>query len=268
MHYTIYETKNMLNGKIYVGLHKTTDLSDSYLGSGILVCNAIKKYGRHNFTKTVLFVFSTKDEMIAKEKEIVTEEFCTRDDTYNIAIGGQGGTLNNKGMATAYNTVTKSFEKVTTEKLRTTDTLKGMTYQHVTVRDKDGVVFNVTLDDPRYMSGELEFVCTGRLMSEEAKKSISEKAKSRLKIANHHSGITNVWHPDLGFAKFKGEELIQKLQAGWTKKHPSVGTVIINKDGKNTRVNPERIEEMLSQGWLRGSKFIARSRKESSSRAS
>jgi hypothetical protein len=39
----IYEIKNLVNGKIYVGAHATNDVNDMYTGSGTLIKKAIKK---------------------------------------------------------------------------------------------------------------------------------------------------------------------------------------------------------------------------------
>lgn len=91
MYYTIYQVKNLINSKIYIGKHQTEDLDDGYMGSGKHLKRAIKKYGIENFEKTVLFVYETEEEMNNKEKEIVTEDFCKRKDTYNICEGGKGG---------------------------------------------------------------------------------------------------------------------------------------------------------------------------------
>lgn len=91
MFYTIYKITNILNGKTYIGKHQTKDLNDEYMGSGININRAIKKYGVENFYKEILFVFDNENEMNDKEAEIVNEEFVLREDTYNICVGGQGG---------------------------------------------------------------------------------------------------------------------------------------------------------------------------------
>ena len=92
--YLIYKTTNQINGKIYVGKHKCNHLRCSYLGSGKHLRNAITKYGKENFTREILRVCQTEQEMNEFEREIVTEEFYSRDDTYNACLGGQDGNIN------------------------------------------------------------------------------------------------------------------------------------------------------------------------------
>lgn len=91
MQYTIYQTTNNIDGKIYVGSHKTKNLNDGYMGSGKILNQAIDKYGIENFTKDIFHVFDTSKEMYDKEAEIVDESFVQRSDTYNIRLGGSGG---------------------------------------------------------------------------------------------------------------------------------------------------------------------------------
>ena len=91
MLYTIYQITNNIDGKIYIGKHQTKNLDDGYMGSGKLLKRAIDKHGVENFRKEILFQFDNEADMNAKEAELVTEEFCSRDNTYNICPGGQGG---------------------------------------------------------------------------------------------------------------------------------------------------------------------------------
>lgn len=87
MLFTVYKTTNKINGKYYIGTHKTKNPNDNYLGSGVALKRAIQKYGEENFIKEVLFVFDNPDAMYAKEKEIVE----IGEHTYNLMEGGKGG---------------------------------------------------------------------------------------------------------------------------------------------------------------------------------
>jgi GIY-YIG catalytic domain len=91
MKYYLYEIKNNINSKIYVGVHKTKVEDDGYMGSGEVIKRAIKKHGVENFTKTILEYFDTQESMFAREKSIITDEFLGRDDVYNLRRGGYGG---------------------------------------------------------------------------------------------------------------------------------------------------------------------------------
>ena len=93
MFYTIYLTVNKINGKKYIGKHVTKDPQDSYLGSGIILSNAIKKYGKDNFEKHVLYIFESEVEMNLKESELITLDIVNSSEYYNCALGGKGGAI-------------------------------------------------------------------------------------------------------------------------------------------------------------------------------
>jgi len=85
---TVYKTTNTLNGRYYIGVHVTDDPNDGYLGSGKLIIQAIKKYGKDSFVKEVLYVFDNVDEALNKESELITEELIESRRCYNITDGG------------------------------------------------------------------------------------------------------------------------------------------------------------------------------------
>ena len=88
--YLLYQITNLINGKIYIGVHSTEDPDDDYMGSGRAIQYAIKKYGRVNFKKEILGFFESEEAMYLAEAKIVDIDFIKRRDTYNEVTGGRG----------------------------------------------------------------------------------------------------------------------------------------------------------------------------------
>lgn len=85
----IYKTTNSINGKIYIGKSKYND--PSYLGSGVILKQAIEKYGIESFTREVLEECS--DDSIDEREIYWIDHYKSfrREIGYNIAKGGTGG---------------------------------------------------------------------------------------------------------------------------------------------------------------------------------
>jgi len=85
----IYKITNLINGKIYVG--KDTKDRRSYYGSGIVIKQAIKKYGKKNFRKEILEKCSDYQILNEREKYWIEKLHAIRPSGYNICSGGEGG---------------------------------------------------------------------------------------------------------------------------------------------------------------------------------
>ena len=70
-YYYIYKITNLINGKIYIGQHTTSNLDDGYMGSGKIIIRAIKKYGVENFRKEIQGFYENEYELNYVERMLV-----------------------------------------------------------------------------------------------------------------------------------------------------------------------------------------------------
>lgn len=91
MRYLVYQTTNLINGKLYIGVHAAEKLDDGYLGSGTVMKRAIAAHGRDAFERKILAEVESAELMYAMEAQLVDEAFVARDDTYNMMVGGARG---------------------------------------------------------------------------------------------------------------------------------------------------------------------------------
>ena len=216
MFYTIYKITNQINGKFYIGSHKTNDLDDSYMGSGKYLIKAQEKHGIENFTKEILFVFDNPHDMYAKEAEIVNEDFISEQNTYNVKIGGFGG----------WDYINKTGKN-----------LYGMNGKTPNVKDNFERGRKTQIEkkkaDPNYAKQISEKISktqkeqyrNGRTPSFKGKTHTAEtKALIGSKNSTHQAGSKNsqfgtcwIWCKSLGNKKIKKEQLSEYLNQGWEK---------------------------------------------------
>ncbi len=169
--YYIYRITNNINGKTYIGQHKYKKLDDNYMGSGKILRQAQKKYGKKNFKKEILVFNISKREhidllertFIASERERVGIENC-----YNITDGGEGHS--------------GPFSEEHKKKL--SEINKGRTFseEHKKKLSESHIRKN-TWSKCKHLSEEakkkLSEINKGKIMSEEAKKKMSEAKKGK-----------------------------------------------------------------------------------------
>lgn len=143
----------------------------SYLGSGVNLKKAIKKYGRKNFNKEILYKDSDKENLKFVEKFYI-KKFKSQDSLigYNIADGGDGG--NRKGL---------KLSKTTKEKIS---------------QAKKGIKWGNHSEETKL---KLSNSHKGIKFSDEHKKHLSEKRKLRItseetraKASNTSRGVINI----------------------------------------------------------------------------
>lgn len=88
----VYITTNLINGKRYIG-RKIFDSKNNwvdYIGSGAYFQKAVKKYGKENFSRNIIDIAYSNDELNNKEIEYIRFFNATESpDFYNIESGGQ-----------------------------------------------------------------------------------------------------------------------------------------------------------------------------------
>ena len=85
----IYLTTCLVNGKIYVGQSINQRNKNTYLGSGVAFKNALKKYGKDAFVKTILIDnISCLNELNELERYFISKYDCLYPNGYNLDLGG------------------------------------------------------------------------------------------------------------------------------------------------------------------------------------
>lgn len=218
----------MINNKIYIGVHKTKNLNDNYMGSGKSLRLAIEKYGLDNFKKEILETFDCFDSALQREKEIVNQQFLERNDVYNMKEGGSGG-----------------WNYINTNRLsKTENALKKMRNSLVEWHAK-----NDTSDEKNGFFGKKH--------SEETKKIISEKRKGFFDNGGEHpKGMLGKKHSEQ--TKKHVSEVLKEKSSLIGKKglnHPAGGTKWYNNGIKHLRTN-----QHPGDGWFEGRIFKERKR--------
>lgn len=262
----IYEIKNLVNGKVYIG--QSIDIEERFRShklreSNTHLKNAFKKYGLENFSFSILKECKKEDLSFYEHWYIIAN--CSFDGRYgyNKTLGGEEYTIHNQE-----------------------------TLLKISKRTKEGLAKSEKVKE--YHKRQI-----GQKRSEETKKKQSEAAKASWKrgrdISNYHGGFTKenyeerckkcslaskgriIMNNGIKQVQSKPEDVNIYLSQGYvkgklpvsdkTRKNMSeaakrrcllykpettTGKKIMNKDGVNKYFSKDEIDTMLLAGWKLG----------------
>lgn len=257
--YYIYCISNLINGKTYIGQHKTNNLNDSYMGSGKILHKAYKKYGKENFSKKIIAICETQENANILEKVFIKLYREIGKAEYNVATGGTGGQDGRKHTVEERNKIAKAsserwkrdgYKEQVGEKI--SKALKGMkrkesawnkgksTGMHwwtngveniLSKECPEGFVKGKTISDKEKKRLKTQNIGRIHIVSEETRKKISETNKR-----NPNRGMLGKKHSEETKRKMS-EKAKNKIVSEGTRKKISeymMGKKMVIVDGKRT----------------------------------
>jgi group I intron endonuclease len=243
----IYRILCKSTGKSYIGQFRLDDPKyrinrhwrDAEKGSNCIIHQAMKKYGKNDFTVEVLCICNTQDELNIKEQEYIDlhHSMCN-DNGYNMVAGG-------KGRAPNFHHKEEHKEKMS--KLMTGRIVSDETKTRISEARK-GVPLNWSEETRKKVSERSRQKATGVVCSEETKEKISKSLKGRVGVCKGQKR-TDEQKKRIGDAKrgkVSTEEVKKLLSEVQTERHKT--TPIPHKNCKYTeddirymRNNPDNL---------------------------
>lgn len=280
-----YKITNIVNNHYYYGIHSTDNLDDGYMGSGVRLKSAIKKYGIENFKKEILNFFETRGEASKYESEMVTESLIRDDSCYNIILGGEEYTT--LGTSTVKDENGKVYQIPKDDERILNGSLVGVTKGYVTAKDLNGNTTFISVSDERYLNGEFVPLHKNNV------RVIDNKEKCFMASSNDErllNGELTTWSHNRILSKnkngkcyfvdkederlkngelipfWKGKKISEKRKEQLKKtlkeighqqgeKNSQYGTCWITKDGVNKKIKKEDLSFFEIDGWIKGRKM-------------
>lgn len=181
MKFYIYKITNKINGKCYIGKHKTFkgETLRNYMGSGIALVEAQRKYGIENFDKEII------EEIEDDEKQLIIDErerFWIKTlntispNGYNISYGGEGGCYHlseETKMKISKSNLGKPKSKEHIKNMRIAEFSKTYTFEYENGETETRTLIlcdyckenNINYDNLKYLS-KIGFYCNGLRIKE------------------------------------------------------------------------------------------------------
>lgn len=221
----IYKTTNILNKKLYIGQHRAEKFDTSYFGSGAIICNAIKKYGKSAFVCEIIETCESDDELNDREAYWIAYYNSTNESIgYNIRYGG-------KQQPCPEYVKRKISEKAIGRYSEDTYIHKGDIEKHISKKLLDS------------------FIKDGWVIGR------SEKTKSNLSAGYNYSSKGMLGKPQSDYQKMRAsaankykrsEEVCDNMR----KAH--AGKVLVYKEDISFYINKDELDKYIADGYKRG----------------
>lgn len=233
----VYKIIDIVTNEYYIGSRgcKCKIELDDYMGSPY-----IWKPNKKNLEKIILFSgFKTKEDAVFKERELIISEI---NNPLNRNYSIPHPKWNRDGKITGKN-IDGKIVSISIYDPLFNKTIFGVTKGLVTVRDKEGNIFQTDVNNPKYINGELSHVAKGVMVGDK------HPLKNKIWINNGNKQIP-VSKEDVKKYIENGWNL-GTLQKGKTTSSSHVGTCWVHNESlnKTKRINKFELEKYIENGW-------------------
>jgi len=167
-HYT-YRITNVKNGMKYIGVHSCNCLPEEDIGVKYFSSSTDKNFLKEQkeypdrFVYEVITIWNTRREALLHERFLLLTPNAARSPVYYNRHNG-GINFNSKGRVTVKDKAGNTMQVSVDDPRYLSGELVHMSKGKITVKDENENFFQVSVNDPRYLSGELVHNMTGRIV--------------------------------------------------------------------------------------------------------
>lgn len=260
IHY-FYKITNLINGHYYYGIRTCHCLpgKDPYMGSGVRLHKAYRKYGIENFKKEVIRVCKTREDLLRLEYDIVDDNLINDNNCYNIVRGGSK--FNWKDMVPVKIIESNEFTLIhrleySSDKSKYLTTTKGFVVAKLKGSDEKFRLVDLT----EYRNNKDKFIVSTSLGSRPGTSIFKNKFgeyKKKLRIND-----SKVLSGDY-IGAFSGRKHTEETKDRMSKSHiisskgsrnSQYGKIWIYNSSikKNLKIYPDELDNYLKLGWNKG----------------
>jgi hypothetical protein len=245
MYHYVYKLEHAETGEFYIGSRssKKHPTIDSYLGS-----MKVWKPNKTKLKKTILKDdFLDRNSAILFESEEISKNIKNNlNRNYHIPQIG----FHTQGTITIKDNNDNIFQVSMDDPRYLSGELVGSTKGMIPVKDKNGNTLQVSINDPRYLSGELVSVSKNMIP-------VRDKNGNTLQVSindpRYLSGeLKVIWFGRKHTKEAKNKMSISSKGQGIGESNSQYGTCWITLNGENKKIKKDDLNDYLKNGWFKG----------------